>query len=91
MLKRSSIYKIFCLLLGLAPQFLSGGGVCLYEISTADVRLASAGWSARAEDPSTLFTNPAGMTRLCGRLSKISKNNPLQGRRAVHDLRSHDR
>lgn len=61
------IIKICFLLLGLAPQFLSGGGVCLYEIATADVRLASAGWSARAEDPSTLFTNPAGMTRLCGR------------------------
>lgn len=41
------------------------GGITLYEISSADTRLASAGWSARAEDPSTLFTNPAGMTRLC--------------------------
>lgn len=41
------------------------GGVCLYEIGTADLRLASAGYSARAEDPSTLFTNPAGMARLC--------------------------
>lgn len=44
---------------------LQAGGVILYEISSADTRLASAGWSARAEDPSTLFTNPAGMTRLC--------------------------
>lgn len=42
------------------------GGVSLYEVSTADLRLASAGWSARADDASTLFTNPAGMTRLCG-------------------------
>ncbi|MCE2983158.1 MAG: outer membrane protein transport protein [Parachlamydia sp.] len=44
---------------------LWSGGICLYEIGTADMRLASAGWSARAEDPSTAFTNPAGMTRLC--------------------------
>lgn len=48
------------------PAALMGGGVILYEIATADTRLASAGWAARAEDPSTLFTNPAGMTRLCG-------------------------
>lgn len=43
---------------------LSGGGVILYEIGSQDVGLASAGWSARAEDPSTAFTNPAGMSRL---------------------------
>jgi long-chain fatty acid transport protein len=46
---------------------VQAGGICLYEISSADTRLASAGWSARANDPSTLFTNPAGMTRLCGK------------------------
>lgn len=50
----------------LLPLQVNAGGVCLYEISSADTRLASAGWSARAQDPSTLFTNPAGMTRLCG-------------------------
>jgi long-chain fatty acid transport protein len=44
---------------------LQAGGVNLYEISTADLRLASAGWSARAQDPSTVFTNPAGMSRMC--------------------------
>lgn len=47
-----------------APTFTHAGGITLYEISTADTRLASAGWSSRAEDPSTLFTNPAGMTRI---------------------------
>ncbi|MFA6915645.1 MAG: outer membrane protein transport protein [Parachlamydiales bacterium] len=46
---------------------LKAGGVMLYEISSADTRLGSAGWSSRAEDPSTAFTNPAGMSRLCGR------------------------
>ncbi len=49
------------------PLQIEAGGVCLYEISSADTRLASAGWSARADDPSTVFTNPAGMTRLCGK------------------------
>lgn len=52
------------LLLGF-PVLLQAGGIFVYEVSSADTRLASAGWSARANDPSTLFTNPAGMTRLC--------------------------
>jgi long-chain fatty acid transport protein len=42
------------------------GGLLLYEIGTADVGLASAGYTARAQDASTVFTNPAGMTRLDG-------------------------
>lgn len=48
----------------LLPALVQAGGIILYEISSADTRLASAGWSSRAEDPSTLFTNPAGMTRI---------------------------
>lgn len=46
---------------------LHAGGVMLYEISSAETRLGTAGWSSRAEDPSTAFTNPAGMSRLCRR------------------------
>jgi long-chain fatty acid transport protein len=46
-----------------ASQSLAGG-LYLYEIGTPDVGLASAGYAARAQDPSTVFTNPAGMTRL---------------------------
>ncbi len=38
----------------------------LYEVGTAGAGLASAGYSARAQDASTVFTNPAGMTRLGG-------------------------
>jgi long-chain fatty acid transport protein len=38
----------------------------LYEVGTADVGLASAGYGARAGDASTVFTNPAGMTLLDG-------------------------
>jgi long-chain fatty acid transport protein len=42
------------------------GGLLLYEFGTADVGLASAGYNVRAQDASTAFTNPAGMTRLEG-------------------------
>lgn len=61
--------KYFCLLaLSACLTLLTGhahaGGIILYEISSADTRLGSAGWSSRAEDASTVFTNPAGMTRI---------------------------
>ena len=42
------------------------GGLIAYEFGTAEVGLASAGYGARAQDASTTFTNPAGMTRLAG-------------------------
>src|SRR5499426_4419907 len=42
------------------------GGLTLYEVGTADVGLASAGFNARAQDASTVLANPAGMTRLEG-------------------------
>ena len=38
----------------------------LTEFGTEDVALAGAGWAARAQDASTLFKNPAGMSRLEG-------------------------
>ena len=44
----------------------TAGGLMLYEVGTADVGLASAGYNARAQDASTVLTNPAGMTRLEG-------------------------
>ena len=40
------------------------GGLYLYEVGTPDLGLAAAGYAARAQDASTVFTNPAGMTRL---------------------------
>jgi len=40
------------------------GGLFLYEFGTAEPGLAAAGYAARAQDASTAFTNPAGMTRL---------------------------
>lgn len=62
---RSFWYHLSCLITTLVMPFgLSAGGINLYEISSSDTRLASAGWAARASDPSTLFTNPAGMSRI---------------------------
>jgi long-chain fatty acid transport protein len=56
-----------CLGAGLLPALpAAAGGVMLYEVGTADVGLASAGYGARAQDAATVLTNPAGMTRLEG-------------------------
>ena len=49
-----------------APSPAAAGGLLLYEFGTAEVGLAAAGYAARAQDASTAFTNPAGMTRLEG-------------------------
>jgi long-subunit fatty acid transport protein len=43
---------------------VQAAGIILYELGTPDVGRASAGWAARADDAATLFTNPAGMSRL---------------------------
>lgn len=48
------------------PNVSTAGGLFLTEIGTEDVALAGAGWAARAQDASTLFKNPAGMSRLEG-------------------------
>ena len=50
--------------IGLLPPAALAGGIDLYEISTGDVGLASAGYAAGALDASTLFKNPAGMSLL---------------------------
>jgi long-chain fatty acid transport protein len=52
--------------IALVASPVGAGGLMLYEVGTADVGLASAGYTARAQDASTVFTNPAGMTRLQG-------------------------
>ena len=46
-----------------SPQ---AGGIGLYEIATSDVGLASAGYAARVDEASTVFKNPAGMSRMAG-------------------------
>ncbi len=59
---RFGVPGLMALLLGaMAAQ---AGGLYLYEIGTPDVGLAAAGYAARAQDASTAFTNPAGMTRI---------------------------
>ncbi|MEA5105664.1 outer membrane protein transport protein (plasmid) [Pantoea sp. S18] len=53
------------ILLGsLCVSSASASGLYLYEIATEDTGLAGAGQAARAQDASTIMTNPAGMTRL---------------------------
>ena len=52
---------------GLATSHVAmAGGILLYETGTAEIGLASAGYGARAQDASSVLTNPAGMTRLDG-------------------------
>ncbi len=55
---------VFCANVGIHDAKASG--IILYELGTPDVGRASAGWAARAGDATTLFTNPAGMSRLSG-------------------------
>lgn len=50
----------------LLPGTAHAGGLFLTEIGTNEVGLAGAGWAARAQDASTLFRNPAGMSLLEG-------------------------
>lgn len=67
-MKRLTITEIFSVLILTALFFASGrafaGGIALYEFGTPDVGLAAAGCAARAQEASTVFTNPAGMSRL---------------------------
>jgi long-chain fatty acid transport protein len=55
-------FLLACVLATASPTH--AGGLYLYELGTPDVGLAAAGYAARAQDASTAFTNPAGMTRL---------------------------
>ena len=49
--------------LGLASP-AQAGGLYLYEIGTEDLGLANDGTATRAQDGSTVASNPAGMTHL---------------------------
>lgn len=42
------------------------GGLYLYETSTTDIGLASAGMAARAQDASVMAANPAGLSNVAG-------------------------
>jgi long-chain fatty acid transport protein len=55
-------------ILGFAPASAHAqcGALCLYENGTPDLGRSAAGAGARAQDASTAFWNPAGMTKLEG-------------------------
>ena len=53
-------------LLALCCQQAYAGGLMLYEIGTDNTGLANAGAAARAQGPSTIASNPAGMSYLPG-------------------------
>ena len=59
-----NILAITSLVMAITLPQAQAGGLYLYELGTPDVGAASAGWAARAQDAATVFTNPAGMTRL---------------------------
>jgi len=79
-MKRLRMIKALCSVI-LAVFFACGsahaGGISLYEFGSPDVGLASAGYAARAQDASTVFTNPAGMSRL-------DKSQVLGGLQVLH-------
>lgn len=58
-------------LMGIVILCLTGqvqaGGLYLYEMGTSDIGFAGAGSAARAADASTIYSNPAGLSRLDGR------------------------
>ena len=64
-LRSATSAAVLCLGAFNAGQAVAGG-MWVYENGTADVGLATAGYGARAQDASTVLTNPAGMTRLEG-------------------------
>lgn len=65
--KRNRLIKVWCLMVFAAVVSYGtarAGGLGLYEFGSPDVGLAAAGYAARAQDASTVFTNPAGMSLL---------------------------
>ena len=63
----STIALTFLLLVLIAPRaYAQCGGLCLYEVGHPLQGASSAGAGAAAQDASTTFFNPAGMTRLHG-------------------------
>jgi long-chain fatty acid transport protein len=64
--RKRALAAAACCVGTLTANAADAGGISLYEVGTADVGLAAAGYAARAQDASTILTNPAGMTRLPG-------------------------
>jgi len=66
MLRKLTLAMVTVVMILALTEASEAGGLFLTEIGTEDVALAGAGWAARAQDASTLFKNPAGMSRLEG-------------------------
>ena len=64
--KKKAIVACCTLLASASSVPAVAGGLILYETGTQEIGLGSAGYGARAQDASTVLTNPAGMTRLEG-------------------------
>jgi long-chain fatty acid transport protein len=60
----SLIIAVFFMAAGFGAVPAWAGGMGVYEMGTPEVGLAAAGWAARAQDASTVFKNPAGMSFL---------------------------
>ena len=65
-MRTSTLALPACTLLALCCQPAWAGGIMLYEIGTDNTGLANAGAAARAQGPSTIASNPAGMSYLPG-------------------------
>ena len=65
-MRTSTLALPACTLLALCCQPAWAGGIMLYEIGTENAGLANAGAAARAQGPSTIASNPAGMSYLPG-------------------------
>lgn len=64
MMKKTFCFFSMTIVLVFSSSQSFAAGMILYEINSPLTGTASAGWAALANDASTAFTNPAGMTRL---------------------------
>lgn len=61
-----NLSKTTLLLMSLGASLSQAGGLFLYDIGTDNNGLSNAGAAARAQGPSTIASNPAGLTYLAG-------------------------
>ena len=70
----SLLGALSCAASALLPTAASAAGFLWYEVGTSEIGLASAGSTARAGSPSTLLSNPAGLTRVDGTQVQVGLN-----------------
>jgi len=64
LVRRTALTVVALQMVGVSAVW--AGGLGIYEVGSTDLGTASAGRAALAEDASTAWGNPAGMTRLAG-------------------------